>query len=196
MIWVVSSAVEHCLHTAGVTGSIPVPPTRFEGPTMRRPFLHSASGLIDASVSCAPIVIPLLPSSALESCYPDHSNVGPGKRIDDPPIVRRCTGQHALRPKLACSRACTARHVLRNRAEGRACAIRPHRSPSRTSHVGLPRRHRDVQIRRAAAMRRSRQAVNPGTQGDARRAAPLSGLSRVYLLCFVPRSRPACVYLF
>ncbi len=27
MIWVVSSAVEHCLHTAGVTGSIPVPPT-------------------------------------------------------------------------------------------------------------------------------------------------------------------------
>lgn len=24
----VSSAVEHCLHTAGVTGSIPVPPTR------------------------------------------------------------------------------------------------------------------------------------------------------------------------
>jgi hypothetical protein len=25
---VVSSAVEHCLHTAGVTGSIPVPPTR------------------------------------------------------------------------------------------------------------------------------------------------------------------------
>jgi hypothetical protein len=24
---VVSSAVEHCLHTAGVTGSIPVPPT-------------------------------------------------------------------------------------------------------------------------------------------------------------------------
>jgi hypothetical protein len=26
---VVSSAVEHCLHTAGVTGSIPVPPTRF-----------------------------------------------------------------------------------------------------------------------------------------------------------------------
>ena len=43
MIWVVSSAVEHCLHTAGVTGSIPVPPTRFEGPTMRRPFLHLAS---------------------------------------------------------------------------------------------------------------------------------------------------------
>ena len=25
--WVVSSAVEHCLHTAGVTGSNPVPPT-------------------------------------------------------------------------------------------------------------------------------------------------------------------------
>ncbi len=25
--WAVSSAVEHCLHTAGVTGSIPVPPT-------------------------------------------------------------------------------------------------------------------------------------------------------------------------
>nr|CUV18489.1 protein of unknown function [Ralstonia solanacearum] len=25
----VSSAVEHCLHTAGVTGSIPVPPTKF-----------------------------------------------------------------------------------------------------------------------------------------------------------------------
>lgn len=43
MIWVVSSAVEHCLHTAGVTGSIPVPPTRFEGPTMRRPFCFPAS---------------------------------------------------------------------------------------------------------------------------------------------------------
>ena len=27
-IWVVSSAVEHCLHTAGVTGSIPVLPTK------------------------------------------------------------------------------------------------------------------------------------------------------------------------
>ena len=26
--WAVSSAVEHCLHTAGVTGSIPVPPTK------------------------------------------------------------------------------------------------------------------------------------------------------------------------
>ena len=26
--WVVSSAVEHCLHTAGVTGSNPVPPTK------------------------------------------------------------------------------------------------------------------------------------------------------------------------
>ncbi len=25
--WAVSSAVEHCFHTAGVTGSIPVPPT-------------------------------------------------------------------------------------------------------------------------------------------------------------------------
>ena len=28
LIWAVSSAVEHCLHTAGVTGSIPVPPTK------------------------------------------------------------------------------------------------------------------------------------------------------------------------
>ncbi len=28
--WAVSSAVEHCLHTAGVTGSIPVPPTKIE----------------------------------------------------------------------------------------------------------------------------------------------------------------------
>ena len=27
LYWAVSSAVEHCLHTAGVTGSIPVPPT-------------------------------------------------------------------------------------------------------------------------------------------------------------------------
>jgi hypothetical protein len=27
MKWAVSSAVEHCFHTAGVTGSIPVPPT-------------------------------------------------------------------------------------------------------------------------------------------------------------------------
>ena len=26
--WVVSSAVEHCLHTARVTGSNPVPPTK------------------------------------------------------------------------------------------------------------------------------------------------------------------------
>jgi hypothetical protein len=26
--WAVSSAVEHCFHTAGATGSIPVPPTR------------------------------------------------------------------------------------------------------------------------------------------------------------------------
>ena len=26
-IWAVSSAVEHCFHTAGATGSIPVPPT-------------------------------------------------------------------------------------------------------------------------------------------------------------------------
>jgi hypothetical protein len=26
-LWAVSSAVEHCFHTAGVTGSIPVPPT-------------------------------------------------------------------------------------------------------------------------------------------------------------------------
>jgi hypothetical protein len=26
--WAVSSAVEHCLHTAGVTGSKPVPPTK------------------------------------------------------------------------------------------------------------------------------------------------------------------------
>ena len=25
--WAVSSAVEHCFHTAGATGSIPVPPT-------------------------------------------------------------------------------------------------------------------------------------------------------------------------
>ena len=30
-LWAVSSAVEHCLHTAGVTGSIPVPPTIFPG---------------------------------------------------------------------------------------------------------------------------------------------------------------------
>ena len=29
----VSSAVEHCFHTAGVTGSIPVPPTTFLLPT-------------------------------------------------------------------------------------------------------------------------------------------------------------------
>ena len=28
--WAVSSAVEHCFHTAGVTGSIPVPPTTLE----------------------------------------------------------------------------------------------------------------------------------------------------------------------
>ena len=27
--WAVSSAVEHCFHTAGVTGSIPVPPTKY-----------------------------------------------------------------------------------------------------------------------------------------------------------------------
>ena len=27
LYWAVSSAVEHCLHTAGVTGSNPVPPT-------------------------------------------------------------------------------------------------------------------------------------------------------------------------
>ena len=27
-LWAVSSAVEHCFHTAGVTGSIPVPPTK------------------------------------------------------------------------------------------------------------------------------------------------------------------------
>src|SRR3981081_3017569 len=26
--WAVSSAVEHCFHTAGATGSIPVPPTK------------------------------------------------------------------------------------------------------------------------------------------------------------------------
>jgi hypothetical protein len=29
-IWVVSSAVEHCLHTAGVTSSNLVPPTKYE----------------------------------------------------------------------------------------------------------------------------------------------------------------------
>jgi hypothetical protein len=28
--WAVSSAVEHCFHTAGVTGSIPVPPTNIK----------------------------------------------------------------------------------------------------------------------------------------------------------------------
>jgi hypothetical protein len=38
---VVSSAVEHCLHTAGVTGSIPVPPTRIGRAGNRRPFLLS-----------------------------------------------------------------------------------------------------------------------------------------------------------
>ena len=38
-LWAVSSAVEHCLHTAGVTGSIPVPPTIFPGR------LHSAGNL-------------------------------------------------------------------------------------------------------------------------------------------------------
>lgn len=36
MIWVVSSAVEHCLHTAGVTGSIPVPPTKFARTALKK----------------------------------------------------------------------------------------------------------------------------------------------------------------
>lgn len=31
-LWAVSSAVEHCLHTAGVTSSKLVPPTRYETP--------------------------------------------------------------------------------------------------------------------------------------------------------------------
>ena len=35
LVRAVSSAVEHCLHTAGVTGSIPVPPTTFCGPHER-----------------------------------------------------------------------------------------------------------------------------------------------------------------
>src|SRR4029078_4506251 len=35
--WAVSSAVEHCFHTAGVTGSIPVPPTTFK----TLPHVHS-----------------------------------------------------------------------------------------------------------------------------------------------------------
>ena len=39
----VSSAVEHCLHTAGVTGSIPVPPTTHCGP-LRKTKTRSAQG--------------------------------------------------------------------------------------------------------------------------------------------------------
>ncbi|CAG9258667.1 hypothetical protein BCEP4_2040020 [Burkholderia cepacia] len=39
LLWAVSSAVEHCLHTAGVTGSIPVPPTKTcdKGPALAGP---------------------------------------------------------------------------------------------------------------------------------------------------------------
>ena len=39
-----SSAVEHCLHTAGVTGSNPVPPTRIiKGLAIAKPFFYCAA---------------------------------------------------------------------------------------------------------------------------------------------------------
>src|ERR1700722_7767902 len=49
LLWMVSSAVEHCLHTAGVTGSIPVPSTRFADTAEKSPrrfaggFFHCAT---------------------------------------------------------------------------------------------------------------------------------------------------------
>ena len=39
--WAVSSAVEHCLHTAGVTGSIPVPPTMNQAAFRQAAFFFS-----------------------------------------------------------------------------------------------------------------------------------------------------------
>jgi hypothetical protein len=42
--WAVSSAVEHCFHTAGVTGSIPVPPTKNRNGFIELPCFSDISG--------------------------------------------------------------------------------------------------------------------------------------------------------
>src|SRR5690606_33377546 len=44
LAWAVSSVVEHCLHTAGVTGSNPVPPTMLKKPRLLQPGLLFFSG--------------------------------------------------------------------------------------------------------------------------------------------------------
>jgi hypothetical protein len=44
----VSSAVEHCFHTAGVTGSIPVPPTKISNLDALRSAVRHTYGTIDA----------------------------------------------------------------------------------------------------------------------------------------------------
>ena len=51
----VSSAVEHCLHTAGVTGSIPVLPTRIGRAGNRRPFLLSGDRTPSPFDFCPPL---------------------------------------------------------------------------------------------------------------------------------------------
>ena len=49
--WAVSSVVEHCLHTAGVTGSNPVPPTKF--PSIPQAVDLAYVPVSVASVDCA-----------------------------------------------------------------------------------------------------------------------------------------------
>ena len=74
----VSSAVEHCLHTAGVTGSIPVPPTNVRVVSSRTPIRFS-----DRAVS-----------SAVEHCLHTAGVTGsipvPPTRQETPAFGRRC----------------------------------------------------------------------------------------------------------
>jgi hypothetical protein len=54
LYWAVSSAVEHCLHTAGVTGSNPVPPTSIN---KRNPLRNQGVFAFWLSLLCAEIPV-------------------------------------------------------------------------------------------------------------------------------------------
>src|ERR1700741_4058284 len=83
--WAVSSAVEHCFHTAGATGSIPVPPT----------ILHQAA----RGASVSPIVS-RLPTAVAAFWTVSSRTCG----LRDTPLPHRFTdfpGQHPL-PRKSC----------------------------------------------------------------------------------------------
>ena len=140
-----SSAGEHCLHTAGVTGSIPVAPTiySFEIGGMRSMMHASAIMPVpndDSSIAPVPrLAIPFLSgSTATHPIRKNRSRAVHSLRgvLSQPTIVRPCRRDFPPRTKMATAMPASTRWRDRSQRSAQASGISVHDEQLRAGFRG------------------------------------------------------------